>query len=69
MSIEILKETGALLEGHFLLSSGAIPTVMRKMPSCSSTRIKLLKCFRLWRKRSRIWTSTWFADRRWAALS
>ena len=22
MSIEILKETGALLEGHFLLSSG-----------------------------------------------
>ena len=35
--LDILKETGAFLEGHFLLSSGAIPTPTAKWQSCSST--------------------------------
>ncbi len=70
MSIEILKETGALLEGHFLLSSGrhsdryaqnaAAPVPDKALAEVLSVVAQKVKDLGL---------STCRRDRRWAALS
>ncbi len=69
MSIEILKETGALLEGHFLLSSGRHSDRYAQNAKLLQYPDKAAEVLSVVAQKVKDLTSTWFADRRWAALS